>query len=222
MEPLSYGRSSLHRNAGTMTATEQPATLAASLVAALGQLSDVARTATADAGTYRYKYAELADVLAMARPILAANGLALLTHVADSQPGTVTVWAQFLHSTGDTLDAGQLTMQRGTTAQALGSAVTYARRYLTMAALCVAGDDDDGHSASEGPLRATQDEPPPSPERIRAIDLFERIKALDPSQREQFELWRGSNPGPLTVPALTRDSERAAMVAGTLTAIEAG
>jgi hypothetical protein len=45
---------------------------------------------------------------------------------------------------------------RGETAQAVGSAITYAKRYALAAILCVAADDDDDGSAATGLKRAVE------------------------------------------------------------------
>jgi hypothetical protein len=192
--------------------TEQAPTLAEALVIALGQMTDVVRAGSADAGSYKYRYVELADVLAMARPVLALHGLALCCIVSDDE-AHIIVSAWFRHAGGEEMYAGQLRLDRGSTIQATGSAITYARRYLTMSALGIAGDDDDG--------QATQEPPAPSPERARAIDLFERVKALDPAQREAFNLWRQAHPSPaVSVNAMTKDSEWAMTVASALMDLE--
>lgn len=196
--------------------------LAVDLVAALGALREVTRTATADAGTYRYKYAELGDVLAIARPVLACHGLALLTVLEDGTERTITVRARFLHRSGDTLEAGELTMPRGGTAQATGSAITYARRYLVMAALALGTDDDDGQEHTATP--AVEPVPLHNPDRLFAIEVFERIKGLDPADREAFNLWRGQHhpEKAITVPAMTRDPEWARDVSAAVYALELG
>ncbi|RPH76049.1 hypothetical protein EHM76_00030, partial [bacterium] len=51
--------------------------VAAAFVAALGELKDVTRSRTANAGTYQYRYADLGDVLTDARGVLAGHGLAV-------------------------------------------------------------------------------------------------------------------------------------------------
>lgn len=132
--------------------------LAPAFVAALGEMKDVTKAKTANAGTYQYRYADLADVLGDARPILAAHGLALfqVPVVRDGRAEvTTTVW----HASGQWLRLAPLSLPAGETAQSAGSAITYARRYSGQGAVGVASEDDDGAAASRtiaGPVLMAQ------------------------------------------------------------------
>jgi hypothetical protein len=193
-------------------------TLAEDLVAALGELHDVARSSTADAGSYSYRYAELADVLTMSRPILAAHGLALLTLI-DCDAGTVIVTARFLHRSGDTLDAGTLTMGRGSTPQATGSAITYARRYLALAALSLATDDDDGRAAANpapsGPAPAPPADDP-------AVVTFDRVRTAgaDPATADTLKALAAEQGRKLSAKDFATYPEWRSLVSELLDAIE--
>lgn len=131
--------------------SEQHENLAAALVAALADLTVVERGRTANAGTYSYDYADIADVVKLTRPRLAAHGIVALTPVHEHRDGlacTVTL----LHTSGDRLDFGPFPFPKGRDAQATGSMVTYHRRYALVAALGIAaGDDDDGAGAHAAP-----------------------------------------------------------------------
>lgn len=134
--------------------------IAPALVIALGKLTDVPKGRTADTGKYRYTFADLSDLLGMARPILSAHGLAVLQPVTVEQGSTdVLVWTTLLHTSGQFITLAPLRMAAGTTPQATGSAITYGRRYALLAALGLAAEDDDGQQASQ-PRRAA---PPPRP-----------------------------------------------------------
>ena len=156
--------------------TTSTPTLACDLVAALAELENPHKDATADVGTYAYRYATLSQLLDIARPVLGRHRLALLTPVESAGP-TVTVRAVFLHgATGETFEAGRLELPRGNSAQQLGSAVTYARRYLALAALGLAAEDDDGAGAA--PLDPTPTVREPSPNELAAVAMFGRLKEL--------------------------------------------
>lgn len=120
--------------------------LSASLVKALGEMSDLAKTQTANAGQYSYRYATLADALAMARPILASHGLTI-TQTAETDDRDAIVWTTILHSSGQYVTTRPTRLPAGKTAQNTGSSITYARRYALMAVLGLATEDDDGASA---------------------------------------------------------------------------
>jgi hypothetical protein len=112
----------------------------------------VAKDAKANYG----KYATLAAVMDAITPALAANKLAI-TQEAELDDAAVTVAATVLHESGETIEFMPLTMpyaQR--TAQGVGSAITYARRYQLTAIFGLAPDDDDGQAAQPhtAPVRA--------------------------------------------------------------------
>ena len=75
------------------------------------------------------KYATLAAVMDAITPALAANKLAIVQE-AELNDSAVTVAATLLHESGETIEFVPLTMPTAQrTAQAVGSAITYARRY---------------------------------------------------------------------------------------------
>lgn len=97
------------------------------------------------------KYADLASVLEAVRPVLAANGIAVIQGIEDDadSPQLATL---LVHQSGEwirtyTPVVGGLGNKGVNDAQAFGMAQTYARRYGLLAALGVAPEDDDGNSA---------------------------------------------------------------------------
>lgn len=155
--------------------------LVAAWVAALGELEDVTRGRTANAGTYTYRYADLGDVLTTARGVLAKHDLAV-SQVAVIEGREVAVTTTVFHRSGQWLVVEPLRLPAGQTAQQTGSAITYARRYAVMAALGLATDDDDGAAASttQGEAEA---EPEPEVRRLlnpgTAKAFLERAQAED-------------------------------------------
>ena len=104
----------------------------------------VAKDAKANYG----KYATLAAVMEIVTPALAANKLAIVQE-AEMADGEVTVAATVLHESGETIEFVPLTMPMAQrTAQAVGSAITYARRYQLVGIFGLAPDDDDGEAAT--------------------------------------------------------------------------
>lgn len=149
--------------------------LEAALVAALHAMPDISKGKNAKVemkggGSYSYKYADLGDVLAAVRPVLAKHHLAVMQDVTTVQGGQVGISTIVLHSSGERMVFGPIAMPTGGTPQALGSAITYARRYALLAALGIATEDDDGQAAA----KPAPQEPTYRPE---SIALFERIRA---------------------------------------------
>ena len=116
--------------------------MAGALVAALGEMSEVPKTHKAKAGSYEYTYADLSDAFGVARPVLARHGLGVVQDVSVDDD-RVRVTTILVHGSGEKMMFGPVGLPTGGTPQAVGSAVTYARRYGLLAALGIAADDDD-------------------------------------------------------------------------------
>lgn len=152
--------------------------IAAAFCAAQAQMPDIAKSRTAKVdtkagGNYTYKYADLSDLLEAVRPLLAANGL-FVSQDCIRRASMIDVYTTIGHKSGEYVDFGPMSFDAGSTPQAAGSAVTYARRYALLAALGMATEDDDGQAAAQTPRpkaapkaqesaqSATRDTPPAS------------------------------------------------------------
>jgi len=122
--------------------------LAAALVKAQGSMTNPAKNKTVSTGKYSYSYADLGSIIDHVRPVLAANGLALIQRI-DTRPESVTLVTMLVHESGQVIESA-LPLPRGAAAQELGSYLTYARRYSICAALGIAAEDDDDGVASKG------------------------------------------------------------------------
>lgn len=98
---------------------------------------------------YEYKYADLADILSMALPILAKNEIAIMQPTT-RKDGKLLICTHLIHSSGEFLKSDGLTLPEGLAPQEFGSIVTYWRRY-DLAAMCgIAPDEDeDGKLATD-------------------------------------------------------------------------
>ena len=95
---------------------------------------------------FRSNYADLASVIEAVQP-LHDNGLAYSQLVA-VDGDIVGVRTVLRHVSGQTLDCGSMTARaKDASAQAIGSALTYLRRYSLMTACGIASADDDGNNA---------------------------------------------------------------------------
>jgi len=115
---------------------------------------------------FRSNYADLASVIEAVQP-LHDNGLAYLQLVDTAGP-VVTVRTILRHVSGQVLDCGPMTARaKDESAQAIGSALTYLRRYSLMTACGIASADDDGNNAGRPsappPPRSSSPPPPPAP-----------------------------------------------------------
>jgi len=129
------------------------------LAKAQGQMQRVAKNSKNP--HFKSNYANLDDIIDMARPILNEHGLALIqVPVFDGQ--SCGVRSTITHSSGDHYDCGELLLPlgRGGGAQGAGSSISYARRYSFASIFCISlGDDDDGnHAQSNKPPRDEEKE----------------------------------------------------------------
>jgi hypothetical protein len=118
--------------------------IAAALSAVTGAMSDPAKDATG----YGYKYAQLDSYLRIVRPLLAANGLALMqTPSSSADLMTVSVTAVLMHSSGQWIRSS-MTMRvepkKGLSdAQCAGTVISYIRRYQVQSLFACASEDND-------------------------------------------------------------------------------
>ena len=129
--------------------------LAAALAAFQAEAPTVSKGKTAKVptkagGSYSYTYANLADVVEAAYPLLSKHGLSFSCVPRNREGGGYELVGILLHSSGESLE-GSLPLS-GNTPQELGSSLTYMRRYLLGAMTgLVTDDDDDGAAASRRP-----------------------------------------------------------------------
>jgi hypothetical protein len=118
--------------------------VAGAIVAAQGELSNPPKTKTVYAGQKKYSFAPLPEILDAVRPVLKKHGLAVIQLVQDR-----TLSTRIVHTTGQWIGS-MYPLPPVPDSQAMGSAITYARRYSLCAILGIAGEDDeDGEAATE-------------------------------------------------------------------------
>lgn len=114
---------------------------------------------TSQKGSYSYTYADLSDVLAAVRPVLARNGIALFQRTEHRDSGVFLV-TELLHVSGAKLTSEVALGQNPSSPQAFGGALTYLRRYELTTMLGIAAEDDtDAQHVPAGGGR----EPAPAP-----------------------------------------------------------
>lgn len=120
------------------------------------ELPHIGKDSTADTGKYKYKYVDLTALHEIVFPLLAKHGLIWVTAPAVSGDSFVLRYS-LTHAGSNEAVTGEWPLPPVSVgSQALGSAVTYARRYALIAVLGLApgGEDDDGKAASTPPQAA--------------------------------------------------------------------
>ena len=142
-----------------MPAKKTHETLASALAAAQGDMSNASKNAKNP--HFKSTYADLASLRDAVIPVLAAHGIACI-QLCDGDGQSVSVTTRLLFG-AESMDCGRLTIPIGgarNPAQAVGGAITYARRYQLGAVAGVAAEDDDGNSLDGA--RAPARRPAPS------------------------------------------------------------
>lgn len=129
------------------------------LALALSKAQGEMKGAVKDAANpfYKANYADLASVWDACRKALSSNELAVIQSSIVKDSGEIMVRTVLAHSSGEFIE-GFLPVMVGdkATAQQMGSAITYARRYALAAMVGVAPEDDDGNAASGSPKVAKE------------------------------------------------------------------
>jgi hypothetical protein len=168
-----------------MRQSEHCDSIAPCLVVALNKLKDIARSETANAGSYSYKYATLAQAAQQAREVLGEYGLAVHQDAHGDTLGSVSVTTRIWHASGQWVESEPLVMPAKGGPQDVGSAVSYARRYSLMATLGLATDDDDGAGA-----QAAHSKPEPAhPMSERVAAVLADMKALSDTKKNDLRKW---------------------------------
>lgn len=104
--------------------------------------------------SYTYSYADLSDVIEATAAALAKHGLVVIQEpevISDGGRQLVVINGCIAHKSGAIYQLRPLPLPvAGGTAQAIGSAISYGRRYQLSAALNLAASDDDGNEAGIG------------------------------------------------------------------------
>ncbi|EEK91793.1 recombination protein, phage associated [Bacillus cereus BDRD-ST24] len=105
----------------------------------------------ADNPFFKNNYATLDTIIDEIRPILSKHGLSIM-QIPSGDGQNVTLKTLLLHESGEWLESDELTMKPvKNDPQAVGSCITYARRYSLAAFLSLnTGEDDDGNGATYG------------------------------------------------------------------------
>ena len=139
--------------------TDLPASLAAALALLQRRLPAIKKSELAEVvtqkGTYRYAYANLAGISEQILPVLAELGLAFIAKPMFDGDGRFVLAYSLIHVSGER-ENGAYPLPTSGTPQAIGSAITYGRRYCLCAITGVAPEEDDDGALAEQEAAATR------------------------------------------------------------------
>ena len=109
---------------------------------------------------YRSSYSSLGEVMRVCKEPCNKNGITILQPVGADESGNY-VETVLLHESGEFISSRmRLAVKAENDPQALGSSVSYAKRYTLQALLLIPSEDDDGEKAtshaSPNPVRQTE------------------------------------------------------------------
>jgi hypothetical protein len=132
-----------------MTETKSLAEAVAMLQTRLPEIkkSQTAEVKTKTGSDYSYNYADLAQVTRVLMPILGELGLSFIAKPT-LVDGKLSLAYKLLHVSGES-EEGEYPLSASGSPQAMGGAITYARRYCLCAITGVAPEDDDDGAAAQ-------------------------------------------------------------------------
>jgi hypothetical protein len=136
------------------------AALTAALARAQGAFPKIERRNTAEVRGkdgkpgYSYSYADLGDVLAAVRPVLAEHGIAVVQRTQPLDGGKTRLLTELRHVAGGLLDSETEIGTPTTNPQQFGGTLTYLRRYELVTLLGIAAEEDRDAQDVEPPARA--------------------------------------------------------------------
>ena len=160
--------------------TDQPQGVYVKLAAAVAAMGSVSKTKTADTGKYKYKYADLSDVIDAVNQALEEQQLAFMQPIEAHGEYQSIVTVIIDRSTGDAISFPGPSYKIMNDPQANGSAISYGRRYALTTLFGLKTEDDDGamaHRAATQPGQRT-----PAEAEVRDI-----VKKMPAEHREEFQ-----------------------------------
>ena len=130
-----------------MIKSESIKELLTALAKAQGKISAAKKDSTNP--HFKSKYSDLASCWDAIREPLSSNGLSLSQWVSTSEKG-INLITMLGHSSGEWISSeANFPVKDPGNPQAVGSSISYARRYCLSAAISLVSDDDDGNAGAQ-------------------------------------------------------------------------
>lgn len=129
-------------------------------------LNSTVEVKTRTGGSYKFKYADLSECKKAANKPLSNNGLSVAQLIEDDY----SICTMLLHASGQWISSRVKIPATEQGAQAIGSAITYAKRYAFCAILGIVADDDEDGNLSQGNTANKKNSTPSKPE-LKMFDL---------------------------------------------------
>lgn len=113
-------------------------------------------------------FVTLGRLISKVRPVLNRHGIAIVQMPAQDEQGKPVLVTRLVHTSGDAMEDTMPLMLTKSDPQALGSALTYAKRYALAAALAIADQEDDDGNASSSVA------PAPAPASDQQLEVLQK------------------------------------------------
>lgn len=142
---------------------------------------------------FRSKYADLSSVIDAVKEPLSSNGIAFVQMPSADGP-VVHVTTVLIHESGEHIQSTMSATAKDPGPQAVGSTLTYLRRYSLMAMVGIAPEDDDGNEGqgSKPETKTLPVTPPPASnngiteQQLKLLSIeCERVFGNDPDARQR-------------------------------------
>jgi len=144
-----------------MIKSESIKELLTALAKAQGKISAAKKDSTNP--HFKSKYSDLASCWDAIREPLSSNGLSLSQWVSTSEKG-INLITMLGHSSGEWITSeANFPVKDPSNPQAVGSSISYARRYCLSAAISLVSDDDDGNAGAQEKQASKPAYVPPAP-----------------------------------------------------------
>ena len=179
-----------------MTHSESVGALAAALAKAQGAIAGATKDSTNP--HFNSKYADLASIVEACRAPLAAQGIAYLQS-SSADANIVKMTTMLIHASGEWIESDPLQVQaRDAAPQAIGSCLTYLRRYQLAAMVGIAPEDDDAEAAEGRAVPASTPAATTAPRPAPRAPQAAHVKAPRPLAVPPMHAPGAPEPPPLT------------------------
>jgi len=158
------------------SADEATRALNEALAKAQGAFPAIPRSKTVSTKAYKYSYASLDQILGKCRKALAENGLSIV-QLLESNGSGPQLRTELRHA-GGAVVGSSYPFVAPDSPQALGSLLTYLRRYAITALLGIATEEDDDGQAAEGAKPKPKAETPPMIDEAQRGQIDVALKTL--------------------------------------------
>lgn len=153
-----------------MQTSEQIHEIAGALAKAQGAIAGASKDSANP--FFKSKYADLASVWDACRGPLSENGIAIIQSPS-AEGAAVTVSTLMVHTSGQWIRNTLTVSAKEDTPQAIGSAITYLRRYVLQSLAGVAPEDDDAEAAHGRTNGSVQRQEPSKAAQLKAPQGYE-------------------------------------------------